>query len=88
MWTITLSEQTAQVSARRNQDDDVALGSPTYVGEVTGQMPVVLIETINSLRYELAGFSEEAKRQWSDAHWEKDLQKAFEAGCQITISTL
>lgn len=31
-------------------------------------------------RYELAGFSEEAKRQWRDEHWEEDLQKAFEAG--------
>ena len=31
-------------------------------------------------RYELAGFSEEAKRKWRDEHWEEDLQKAFEAG--------
>ena len=31
-------------------------------------------------RYELAGFSEEAKRQWRGEHWEKDLQKAFDAG--------
>lgn len=31
-------------------------------------------------RYELAGFSEEAKRQWRDAHWEENLQKAFDAG--------
>jgi multimeric flavodoxin WrbA len=31
-------------------------------------------------RYELAGFSEEAKRKYRDAHWEEDLQKAFEAG--------
>lgn len=31
-------------------------------------------------RYELAGFSEETKRQWRDEHWEDDLQKAFEAG--------
>jgi len=31
-------------------------------------------------RYELAGFSEEAKRQWRDEHWEEDLQKAFDAG--------
>ena len=30
--------------------------------------------------YELGGFSEEAKRAWRDAHWEKDLQKAFDAG--------
>lgn len=34
-------------------------------------------------RYELAGFSEEAKRQWRDAHWEEDLQKAFDAGRQM-----
>ena len=34
-------------------------------------------------RYELAGFSEEAKRQWRDAHWEEDLQKAFEAGLKM-----
>ena len=31
-------------------------------------------------RFELAGFSEEAKRQYRDEHWEKDLQKAYEAG--------
>ena len=37
-------------------------------------------------RYELAGFSEEAKRQWRDTHWEEDLQKAFEAGCQMATA--
>ena len=31
-------------------------------------------------RYELGGFSEEAKHAWRDAHWEEDLQKAYEAG--------
>ena len=31
-------------------------------------------------RFELAGFSEEAKRQYRDAHWQEDLQKAFDAG--------
>jgi len=30
--------------------------------------------------FELGGFSEEAKRQYREAHWEEDLQKAFEAG--------
>ena len=34
-------------------------------------------------RYELGGFSEEAKRQYRDEHWEEDLQKAFEAGKQM-----
>ena len=34
-------------------------------------------------RYELGGFSEEAKHAWRDAHWEEDLQKAFEAGKQM-----
>ncbi len=31
-------------------------------------------------RYELAGFSEEAKRKYREEHWQEDLQKAFEAG--------
>ena len=35
----------------------------------------------------LQKFSEEAKRQWRDAHWEDDLQKAFEAGRQIARLT-
>lgn len=30
--------------------------------------------------YELGGFSEEAKHSWRDAHWEDDLQRAYEAG--------
>ena len=34
----------------------------------------------NYERFELASFSEEAKRKWRDEHWEEDLQKAFEAG--------
>ena len=31
-------------------------------------------------RYELAGFSEEAKRKYREDHWEEDLNHAFEAG--------
>lgn len=34
-------------------------------------------------RYELAGFSEDDKIRWRDAHWEEDLQKAFDAGRQM-----
>ena len=30
--------------------------------------------------YELGGFSEEAKHAWRDAHWEEDMQKAYETG--------
>ena len=28
----------------------------------------------------LQKFAEEAKCKWRDAHWEEDLQKAFDAG--------
>ncbi len=31
-------------------------------------------------RFELASFSEPAKRQRSDSHWQADLQNAFDAG--------
>ena len=39
-------------------------------------------------RFELAGFSEEAKRQYRDEHWEKDLQQAFDAGCHMAKTIL
>jgi hypothetical protein len=31
-------------------------------------------------RFELAAFSEEAKRRYREEHWEQDLQQAFNAG--------
>lgn len=40
-------------------------------------------QVANYGNYELAGFSEKAKQQWRDEHWEEDLQKAFEAGKKI-----
>jgi hypothetical protein len=39
-------------------------------------------------RFELAGFSEEAKRQYRDEHWEKDLQQAFDAGRHMAMGIL
>ncbi|MBQ8205567.1 MAG: hypothetical protein IJZ50_08230 [Alistipes sp.] len=30
--------------------------------------------------YELGSFSEQAKLAWRDAHWQKDLQRAYDAG--------
>lgn len=37
-------------------------------------------------RYELAGFSEEVKRQYRDTHWEADLQAAYDAGRRMAVS--
>ena len=37
-------------------------------------------------RFELAGFSEEKKRQYREEHWEEDLQKAFDAGKRMAES--
>ncbi len=39
-------------------------------------------------RFELAGFSEEAKRQWREEHWEQDLQNAFDAGRKMAEKIL
>ena len=39
-------------------------------------------------RFELAGFSEEAKRNYRDQHWEEDLKKAFDCGRQIALEVL
>lgn len=37
-------------------------------------------------RFELASFSEESKRQYREDNWEKDLQKAREAGRKMAES--
>lgn len=37
-------------------------------------------------RFELSGFSEETKRQYRDAHWQNDLQKAYDAGRRMAES--
>ena len=42
----------------------------------------------NYANYELAGFSEEAKRKYRDEHWEKDLQHAFDTGRQMAESIM
>ena len=38
-------------------------------------------------RFELAAFSEPAKRQWRDEHWNDDLQKAYAAGREMAAGT-
>ena len=42
----------------------------------------------NYNNYELAGFSEEAKRKYREKHWEEDMQKAFEAGKRMAEGIL
>ena len=51
-----------------------ALGEPVHINAYN------TYQVKNYDRFELAGFSEEAKRQWRDEHWEEDLQKAYDAG--------
>ncbi|MBP5361128.1 MAG: flavodoxin family protein [Bacteroidaceae bacterium] len=52
----------------------------TALGEPQHLIAYNTYQVKNYDRYELAGFSEEAKRQWRDEHWEQDLQAAFDAG--------
>ena len=42
----------------------------------------------NYANFELAGFSEEAKRNYRDEHWEQDLQAAYDAGHRMAEKIL
>ena len=42
----------------------------------------------NYANFELAGFSEEAKRKYRDEHWEQDLQAAYDAGQRMAEKIL
>ena len=60
----------------------------TALGEPERLIAYNTYQVKNYDRFELAGFSEEAKRQWRDEHWELDLQKAFEAGREMAEKIL
>ena len=59
-----------------------ALGQPTHI------IAYNTYQVKDYSRYELKSFSEEAKRQYRDEHWEQDLQKAFDAGRDMAMSIL
>ena len=61
---------------------EAALGKPEHLNAYN------TYQVKNYDRFELAGFSEEAKRIWREEHWEQDLQKAFEAGKKIAEKIL
>jgi len=60
----------------------------TALGEPEHLIAYNTYQVKNYERFELASFSEEAKRQWCDEHWEQDLQKAFDAGKQMAEKIL
>ena len=60
----------------------------TALGEPERLIAYNTYQVKNYERFELASFSEEAKRQWRDKHWEQDLQKAFDVGKQMAEKIL
>ena len=60
----------------------------TALGEPERLIAYNTYQVKNYERFELASFSEEAKRQWRDEHWEQDLQKAFDVGKQMAEKIL
>ncbi len=60
----------------------------TALGEPEHLVAYNTYQVKNYESFELASFSEEAKRQWRDEHWEQDLQKAFDAGKQMAEKIL
>ena len=59
-----------------------ALGEPEHINAYN------TYQVKNYDRFELGGFSEEAKRHYRDENWESDLQKAYDAGKRMAHSIL
>lgn len=81
--------ETMNGTAERNNSQ--GYGSMEYCIKASLGEPEHLIayntyQVKNYANYELAGFSEEAKRQYREAHWEEDLQKAYDAGRRMAQS--
>ena len=60
----------------------------TALGEPERLIAYNTYQVKNYDRFELASFSEAAKRQYRDEHWEQDLQKAYEAGQRMAENSL
>ncbi len=60
----------------------------TALGEPERLIAYNTYQVKNYDRFELASFSEAAKRQYRDEHWEQDLQKAYEAGQRMAENIL
>ena len=60
----------------------------TALGEPECLIAYNTYQVKNYDRYELAGFSEEAKRAYREEHWEEDLQRAYEAGRRMAENIL
>ena len=52
----------------------------TALGEIERIIGYNTCQVAKYDNYELGSFSEEAKHAWRDAHWEEDLQRAYDAG--------
>ena len=68
-----------------NRNNSQGFGSMEYcIANALGQPDKLYAyntyQVKNYANFELEGFSEEAKRNYREEHWEEDLQKAFEAG--------
>ena len=59
-----------------------ALGEPEHINAYN------TYQVKNYERFELGGFSEEAKRQYHNENWENDLQKAYDAGKRMAENIL
>ena len=73
------------MNGQPERNNSQGYGSMEYCFEAALGKPERLVayntyQVKNYDNFELAGFSESAKRQWRDEHWEQDLQKAFDAG--------
>ena len=68
-----------------NRNNSQGFGSMEYcIANALGQPDKLYAyntyQVKNYANFELEGFSEEAKRNYREEHWEEDLQKAFDAG--------
>ena len=76
------------MNGTREMNNDNGYGSMEYcisvaLGNFEKLIAYNTYQVKNYERFELAGFSEEAKRQYRDEYWEGDLQKAYDAGKEM-----
>ena len=78
IYTMNAPAEMLHVQENNMNENEMIIGNALEKPERI--LAVNTLQVKNYDRYELAGFSEEAKRKYREEHWEEDLQKAFDAG--------
>lgn len=86
IYTMNAGPQFANTVAPNQEHIEGIIGRALQLPERIEALNTVQVKDYS--RYDMAGFSAEAKQQWREEHWQQDLQNASDAGRRMAEKIL